>query len=59
MTTSTRAMRYPPSWTTPDDVPVVCPIGRSAAGTDGHFRTARYTGSPANGQADPLRKPTF
>jgi hypothetical protein len=29
------------------------------AGTCGHSRTARYTGSPANRQANPLRKPTF
>jgi hypothetical protein len=28
-------------------------------GTCGHSRTARYTGSPADRQADPLRKPTF
>ena len=28
-------------------------------GTHGHTRTARYTGSPADGQADPLRIPTF
>ncbi len=40
-------------------VPVACPIGRSAPGTHGHFRTAGYTGSRAERQADPLRKPTF
>jgi hypothetical protein len=36
-----------------------CPIGRSTTGTHGHSRTARYTGPPAYGQADPLRKPTI
>ena len=41
------------------DVPVACPIGRSTPGTGGHSRTDRYTGSPADRQADPLRKPTF
>jgi hypothetical protein len=35
------------------------PIGRATAGTNGHFRTARYTGSPADAQDDPLRTPTF
>ena len=40
-------------------VPVACPIGRSTRGTYGHSRTARYTGSPADGQADPLRKQAF
>jgi hypothetical protein len=39
-------------------VPAACPIGRSTPGTHGHSRTARYTGSPAYRQADPLRKPT-
>jgi hypothetical protein len=29
------------------------------AGGHGHSRTASYTGSPADTQADPLRKPTF
>jgi hypothetical protein len=43
----------------PDDVPAACPIGWSTAGTHGHSRTTRYTGSPADGQADPLRKPTY
>jgi hypothetical protein len=42
-----------------DGVPVACPIGRSTPGAHGHSRTARHTGSPAYGQADPLRKPTF
>ena len=28
-------------------VPAACPIGRSAAGTHGHFRAARHTGSRA------------
>jgi hypothetical protein len=36
-----------------------CPIDRSTPGTCGHSRTARCTGSPADGQPDPLRKPTF
>ena len=40
-------------------VPAACPIGRSTPGTRGHSRAARYTGSPAYRQADPLRKPTF
>jgi len=40
-------------------VPVACPIGRSTPGTCGHSRTARYADSPANGQADLLRKPAF
>ena len=40
-------------------VPAACPIGRSRPGNYGHSRTARYTGSPADGQVDPLRKPTF
>jgi hypothetical protein len=40
-------------------VPVACPISRSTPGTRGHSRTARYTGSPAYRQADPLRKQTF
>ena len=40
-------------------VPAACPIGQSTPGTYGHSRTTLYTGSPANGQADPLRKPTF
>jgi hypothetical protein len=41
------------------DVPVTCPIGRSTPGTHGHSRTARYTGSPADRLADPLRKQAF
>jgi hypothetical protein len=45
------------SYATADDVPVACPIGRSAAGTYGHSGTTRPIGSPANRQADPLRKP--
>jgi len=57
--TRTRAPRCQPSFATADDVPVACPIGRSTPGTDGHLRGARYTGSPADGQADPLRIPTF
>jgi hypothetical protein len=40
-------------------MPVACPIDRSTAGTCGHSRTTRYVASPANKQADPLRKPTF
>ena len=44
---------------TAGDVLAVCPIGRSAPGTCGHSRTARYTGSPGARQADPLREPTF
>ena len=40
-------------------MPAACPIDRSTAGTCGHSRTARYVASPANKQADPLRKPTF
>jgi hypothetical protein len=40
-------------------VPAACPIGWSAAGTHGHSRTAGSAGSPADRQADPLRKPTF
>ena len=40
-------------------VPAAYPIGRSAWGTYGHSQTARYTGSPAYRQADPLREPTF
>ena len=40
-------------------VPITCPIGRSMAGTHGHPRAARYAGSPADRQADPLRKPAF
>ncbi len=51
--------RCQPSCATADDVPAACPIGRSTAGTYGHSRTARYILSPANRQADPLRKPTF
>jgi hypothetical protein len=47
------------SYATADDVPVACPIGRSAAGTYGHSGTTRPIGSPANRQADPLRKPTL
>jgi len=39
--------------------PFACPIGRSAAGTHGHFRTAGYTSLRAERQADPLRKPAF
>jgi hypothetical protein len=50
---------YQPSCAPADDVPVACPIGRSTPGTHGHSQTARYTGSPACRQADPLRKPTF
>jgi hypothetical protein len=50
---------YQPSCAPADDVPVACPIGRSTPGTHGHSQTARYTGSPAYRQADPLRKPTF
>jgi len=44
---------------TAEVVPVACPIGRSTPGTHGHSRTAGYTGSPANRQADPLRKQTI
>jgi hypothetical protein len=44
---------------TADGVPAACPIGRSTVGTHGPSRTTRYTGSPADRQADPLRKPTF
>jgi hypothetical protein len=40
-------------------VPVACPIGLSTPGNYGHSRTARYAGSPAYRQADPLRIPTF
>jgi hypothetical protein len=40
------------------DRAAACPIERSTVGTCGHSRTARYTGSLANRQADPLRKPT-
>ena len=40
-------------------VPVACPISRSTPGTCGHSRTTRYTGSPADRQADPLHKPAF
>jgi hypothetical protein len=40
-------------------VPVACLIGRSSPGTHGHARTVRHVGPPADGQADPLRKPTF
>jgi hypothetical protein len=40
-------------------VPAACPIGRSTPGTYRHHRTTRYTGSPANRQADPLREPTL
>jgi hypothetical protein len=57
--TRTRAPRCQPSFATADDVPVACPIGRSTPGTDGHLRRAWYTGSRADGQADPLRIPTF
>jgi hypothetical protein len=32
-------------------VPVACPMGGSMPGTDGHFRTSRHTGSPADEQA--------
>src|ERR1700750_1430649 len=47
--------RCPPSCATTEDVPVACPIGRSTPGTYGYSRTVRDTGSPADGQADPLR----
>jgi hypothetical protein len=40
-------------------VPAACPIGRSTPDTHGHSWTARHTGSPAYGQADPLRKQAF
>jgi len=40
------------------NVPAACPIGRSAPGTHGHSRAARYAASPADGQAGPLPKPT-
>jgi hypothetical protein len=40
-------------------VPAACPIGWSMPGTHGRSRIARYVGSPADGQADPLRKPAF
>jgi hypothetical protein len=43
----------------PYGVPVACPIGRSTPGTHGHLRTARCTRSPADRQADPLRKQAF
>jgi hypothetical protein len=39
-------------------VPAACPIGWSIPGTYGHSRIDRYVGSPADGQADPLRIPT-
>jgi hypothetical protein len=44
---------------TADGVPVACPISRSTPGNYGHSRTTRYAGSPADRQADPLRKQTF
>jgi hypothetical protein len=44
---------------TVDGVPAACAIGRSTPGTHGYWRTARYPGSPADRQTDPLRKPTF
>jgi Transposase DDE domain group 1 len=39
----------------PEGVPAACPADRSTPGSNGHFRTTRYTGSPADRQADPLR----
>ena len=39
-------------------MPAASPIGRSTRGTYGHFWTARYAGSPADRQADPLCEPT-
>jgi hypothetical protein len=35
------------------------PIEQSTPRTHGHSRTTRYSGSPADRQADPLRKPAF
>jgi len=36
-----------------------CPIGRSTLGNHGHSRIAPCSRWPADGQADPQRKPTF
>src|SRR5689334_4046706 len=44
---------------TADDVPVANPDRAVNALTHGHSRTTRYSGSPADRQADPLRKTAF